>query len=107
MSEQITQQTIYGNQIVLALIADYERNGGLEDGALPLATKKEVLRIRKQLQRRIDNLLTPPAPRTRQPRTRVQVADAPVAVQSVKATFEPSDSYVNSKQRTGKQGRNG
>lgn len=94
------QETIYGNQIVLALIADYERNGGLEDGVLPVATKKEVLRIRKQLQRRVDSLINPPAPRKRKPKAPDRVAPA-----ANKATFEPTETYVNSKPKTERQGR--
>lgn len=97
MFTKIAQERIYAIDILLGMIAEFRDSGNLEGE--PDLTVAEFDYLENYLQQRAKNLRRPPRhprkPRT--PQARVQVADAPV-----KATFEPSDSYVNSMPKTGR-----
>lgn len=92
MTKPTIAEQIHVNSVIQGWILEY-----LEaDMPIPENFKTAFRRKYDQLEKETQRLINPPARKPSAPKARVQVADAP------KATFTPTETYVNSMPKTGR-----
>lgn len=103
MTKPTTEDRIKSLETQIAWLEMYLTGAGrnFEPEGVQAAMHDDLAHLRKQLKK----LINPPAPRPRKPKAPDTLLDSTVYVKlptANKATFEPTDTYVNSKPKTGR-----